>query len=105
MIICIITIRKISWMQYVMNDSNWSSRIFILPMMVCCLMTMVHPDRERRPILTGRFMIYERYDIKSLYPEDVERLKQALDVMRKQCGDSNMRIKGGEVRPAGKVSR
>ena len=47
----------------------------------------------------------ERYDIKSLYPEDVERLKQALDVMRKQCGDSNMRIKGGEVRPAGKVSR
>lgn len=36
----------------------------------------------------------ERYDVKSLYPKEVERLKQALEVMRKQCGDSNMHRKG-----------
>lgn len=45
----------------------------------------------------------ERYDVKSLYPKEVERLKQALEVMRKQCGDSNMHRKGKEVRPAGKI--
>lgn len=45
----------------------------------------------------------ERYDVKSLYPKEVERLKQALEVMRKQCGDSNMHRKGKEVRPAGKM--
>ncbi|MGM9741216.1 MAG: sulfatase [Candidatus Cryptobacteroides sp.] len=43
----------------------------------------------------------ERYDVKEMYPEVVERLQKALDAMRQECGDSNMDVIGTEVRPAG----
>ncbi len=45
----------------------------------------------------------ERYDVKDMYPEVVDRLKSALDDMRARCGDSNMKVKGSEKRPHGYI--
>lgn len=45
----------------------------------------------------------ERYNVLDMYPEVVERLKAALDDMRARCGDSNMKVKGSEVRPHGYI--
>ena len=45
----------------------------------------------------------ERYNVLEMYPEDAARLRAALDDMRARCGDSNMKVKGAEVRPHGYI--
>lgn len=46
----------------------------------------------------------ERYNVIEQYPEDVKRLKLQLDKMRSEVGDSNMKIKGSEVRSSGVIT-
>jgi arylsulfatase A-like enzyme len=46
----------------------------------------------------------ERYNVIEMYPEVVESLKQALDSMRVDIGDSNTNSVGANVRQAGKAS-
>lgn len=47
----------------------------------------------------------ERYDVKDMYPEEVKKLQEALDVIRRDIGDSITGVNGENVRPSGTIAK